>query len=219
MKNKNIFKNKNRGFFLAELIVAVFVFTVVTTMSMGALIVALDANKKTQSLKSVLNNVNIALDAMARNLSTGEYFYCGVATVTDLEANPYYEHNDCLVGAEETNSITFLSGQDYDEDFDRVGRPGDVFSYSLDQDLGSITRTIYASGGAVIGPIPMTAPEVDITDLRFYVIGSDTANQGDYTQPRVLIVIDGEVPAGPRGESTQFTLQTIVNQRVPDISD
>jgi hypothetical protein len=59
----------------------------------------------------------------------------------------------------------------------------------------------------------MTAPEVNITDAKFFVSGSERAGE---EQPKVLIVVRGISPAGPRALPTEFMVQTLVSQRVPN---
>lgn len=47
-----------KGFTLVEMIVAIFVFSVVMVISTGALVSIIGANRKAQSVKSVMNNVD-----------------------------------------------------------------------------------------------------------------------------------------------------------------
>src|SRR3989344_4823239 len=51
-----------RGFTLIELIVAVF-----------------DANRKSRSLKTVLNNLNLAVESMSKEIRFGKNYHCGSA--------------------------------------------------------------------------------------------------------------------------------------------
>lgn len=192
--------NSAKGFFLVELIVAVFVFTIVMTVSVGSLIVGIDANKKTQSLKSVLNNLDIALDTMTKTIAVGGNYSCGATG----EIPP--ETSDCGVSGD--TSFTFLLNEDLNGD----GSMNDSITYSFETDDagGYLSRTLHSDGGE---PIRMTAPEVNITDMRFFVTGSQSS---DIHQPRVRIVINGTSPAGPRSAPTEFMVQTVVSQRGPD---
>ena len=63
-------KNENKGFTLIEMIMSVAVFTVVALIAAGALLAIADANRKAQAFKSVVNNLNFALESVARNLRT-----------------------------------------------------------------------------------------------------------------------------------------------------
>ncbi len=205
-----------KGFFLAELIVSVFIFGIVMTVSVGSLILALDANRKTQSLKSVLNNLNVVLDTMTRTIATGSHYLCGSGTSFNPE-NP--DVADCPISPSNPsgsgeNVMNFL----FNEDLDGNGNADDFITYEYRTDSGGkgyIARTIRGGAGSYSSAVRMTAPEVDITSLKFYVSGSDLSSGGDYTQPGVLIVVDGTAPAGPRNE-TSFKVQTFVSQRIPD---
>lgn len=184
---------------LVELIVAVFVFSIIMTVGVGSLIIGVDANKKTQSLKSVLNNLDIALDTMTKTIAVGTSYYCG----TNNQAPP--GTIDCPEG---DTSFSFLMNEDLNGD----GLINDTITYSFDFDEkgGYISRTMHREGGR---SIRMTAPEVNITDMRFFVTGS---MPGDLYQPKVRIVINGVSQAGPRNEPTEFMVQTLVSQRIPD---
>ena len=62
------------------------------------------------------------------------------------------------------------------------------------------------------GYLQVTAPEVVIDELKFYALGTATS---DTLQPKVVIKITGHSGVG-RGRS-DFTLQTLVSQRRPDL--
>ena len=112
-----------------------------------------------------------------------------------------------------------MFNEDLDDNPDSEGRPNDVISYEfMSGEGGYIARTIYYGNGNESGAIRMTAPEINITNLKFYVTGSTpvSGEGGDFEQPKVLIVIDGHALAGPRNQPTAFTVQTRVSQRIPD---
>ena len=82
-------------------------------------------------------------------------------------------------------------------------------------DSGRIFRSI----GVVDSPI--TSPDVTISKLTFYVLGSApyisgdgqcTPSNNDCLQPRVIIVISGSSGTKPNSKS-KFTLETTVSQR------
>ncbi len=74
---------------------------------------------------------------------------------------------------------------------------------------GVIEKSV--NGGNYIG---VTAPEVIIDDLTFYVLNSQPISTGDTNQPKVLIKIQSH--AGTGRTQTNFTLQTLVSQRTLD---
>ena len=79
-------KNSKKGFTLIEIIVSLAIFSIVALVAVGALIKIVDANKKAQSLKTAINNINYALEAMSRDIRAGTNYYC-VATNFSLANN------------------------------------------------------------------------------------------------------------------------------------
>ena len=171
-----------KGFTLIELMVAISIFIVVMTISMGSILNVFDANRKSRSLKTVLNNLNLAVESMSKEMRFGKNYHCGSGTVT-IPQN--YPSGDTL--------MSFLSSS------------GAQITYRLN----SQTIEKQVSGGAYIA---VTAPEIIIDNLVFYTIG---AGASDSFQPKVLIKIKSHTGTG-RSQS-DFTLQTLVSQRVLDI--
>jgi hypothetical protein len=67
--------------------------------------------------------------------------------------------------------------------------------------------------------VAITAPEVRIDDVAFYVAGTErgnTSNQ-DTTQPKVVIVIKGSAGAEGSRTETSFYIQATAVQRVLDL--
>lgn len=71
-----IFKNRQHGFTLVEIIVSMAIFIVVAVVALGALLKIIDANKKSESIKSLVTNLNFALDSMARDIRVGSHYIC-----------------------------------------------------------------------------------------------------------------------------------------------
>jgi len=215
-KHKSIHRSSKRGFFIAELIVAIFIFGIVMTVSIGALVTALDSNKKTQSLKSVLNNLNVVLDTMSKTLTVGTNYYCGAVLPLPL---PFDLNQDCPDGSNEDNGNSLHFS--FNEDLGNNGEADDAITYMFVPGAlgasGYIARTIHSDIG-VTEPIRMTAPEVNITDMKFFVTGTTptSSSNPNFEQPKVLIVVKGLSPSGPRALPTEFMVQTLVSQRVPD---
>src|SRR3989338_9971712 len=71
-----------RGFTLIELMIAVSIFIIVMTISMGSIISVFDANRKSRSLKTVLNNLNLTVESMMKEMRFGSNYHCGPGAVT-----------------------------------------------------------------------------------------------------------------------------------------
>lgn len=69
-----------KGFTLIEIIVAVSIFVVVMVIAIGAVLNAVDANRKAQNINVIVNNLNLAVESMVRDLRTGnDYNPCDIS--------------------------------------------------------------------------------------------------------------------------------------------
>ena len=64
MINRPTVKNKKSGFTLIEMIISVGVFSVVMLISVGSLVLANDAFRKTRLLRNAVENASITLEGM-----------------------------------------------------------------------------------------------------------------------------------------------------------
>lgn len=174
---------KKQGFTLIELLTALSVFAVIMVISMGSILGIFDANRKSRSLKSVVTNLNLAIENMSKEIKFGDTYHCGTGNLA-LPQN-------CASGS---TQLSFLDSE------------GTRITYNMSS--GAILREVGGSND----PITLTAPEVVIDDLDFYVLGADTNNT---LQPKVIIKIKAHVGTG-RGR-TDLTLQTLLSQRELDI--
>lgn len=188
---KSCFVNRPRvstGFTLIEMMVAVSIFAIVMVVAAGALLTMIDANRKAQALKTVMDNLNLAIENMSRNVRVGTDYRCG-----SLSATP----PDCPNGG---SSVYFETANG------NRGDSLDDMAYRYNSPLKQLERS--TDGGGTWTAI--TAPEVVIEDLDFYLTGA--AGVGS-TQPRLLITLRGYAGASERVR-TSFTLQTVVSQRL-----
>lgn len=190
-------RSSRAGFTLIEIIVATSLFLVVMTISTGALLAIIDANTKAQSLEIVMNNLNFALESMARNIRVGYNYDCGATLV------PNSGVNDCE--GTPGSAIAFV----------RLLPAGNaqVVEYAWDAAAKSITQRLETSPGSMGSAIKITSDDVIVDDLEFYVVGTTPkAVFGDTRQPRVLIKVRGE--AGTKANlKTKFAIQTTVTMR------
>ena len=194
MRIRTIHRENQRGFTLVEMIVAVGLFTVVMLISLAALLSLVDANRKARSIESVMNNLNIALDGMVRNMRMGSAYHCGTVNLT--------EPQDCPTVP--GTSVAFLRFG---------GTAGDVNDY-LVYTYNEVSKRLERKEGANATPFAVTAPEIEIDDLKFYVVGT---TPGDGDQPKIVIVIKGTVGADKVRTRTTFSIQATAVQRVLDI--
>lgn len=168
--------------------VAVSIFAIVMTVAAGALLSMIEANRKAQALKTVMDNLNLAIENMSRNIRVGENYRCG-----SLSANP----PDCPNGGA---SLYFESANGNRND------SLDDWAYRYNATTKQLERSL-DSGGTWAA---ITAPEVQIEDLDFYLTGASGVGS---TQPRVLLTLRGFAGASARVR-TSFILQTSISQRL-----
>ena len=182
-----------RGFTLIEMLIALAIFSIIMVISVGSLISLINANHKAQTLKTVVNNLHFALENMSRNIRTGTNYHCGGGDVR-LPA-------DCATVPQ--TQLAFKA------------RDGNYMAYRIDQN-GAIVRSRSSDYTQLFDSdnlIPVTAPEIKVEALSFYV---DGASSGDAKQPRVLIL--GRVTMLGKGKVlSTATIETLVSQRLLDL--
>lgn len=186
--NKMKFKFKNKGFTLTEMMVAVALFAVVVFVSLGALVSIFDANRRAQSSKTVVDNLNLALEDMTRTVRFGDHYYCGANDREDRA-------NECELNPQDALSVTF---------------EGDRVIYRLCE--GEIRRGDDEEDCNDMQAI--TSSDTVIDHLDFYVFNSEDSSPN--RQPYVLAVIKGHVGNKATLQSS-FSIQTIMSQRKLDI--
>ncbi len=188
-----------RGFTLIEMLVSVALFSVVMLISVGSLIAMAEAARKAETIKSVLNNLNFALDSMSRTVRTGYSYHC-----TDAPGNTYG-----LMGSPASPQNCGTYGSSYLALEGSQGNPNG----SADQIIFRLNNgRVEQSSDSGTNFLPLTAPEVVIQSLRFYVTGAPT---GDGSQPRAVVTLSGYIQVTPTTQ-TALQLQTTLTQRLHD---
>ncbi len=196
----------HRGFTLIELMVSVAIFSIVMVIALGALLSIVNADRKANAMAAAMNNVNFSVESMTRSIRTGYNYHCGSAA-----------GGDCTSG----------NGGSY---FAFSAADGRFVEYRYDTTItgcsnGCISRQTTKSG-IPSGFIPITASDIRISDLRFYLIGycssagrtgadNGTSCTADTLQPKVSLLIFGSAQVS--GATTTFSIQTSVTQRLYDI--
>ncbi len=191
---------RHGGFTLIEVMVSTAIFSMVMVIALGALLALSEADRKAQTLNTAVNNMGSALDSMSRAIRTGVSYYCG-------SGGNYGDVYDC-----QSSPGTYLSF---------VASDGTHVAYCLDNSsgVGIIKREIRPASNNVLdsscntpGFVPLTPPDVNITRLSFYVVGS---SKSDQLQPKVTILLSGSVQVTAT-QSSVFNIQSTVTQRIYD---
>ncbi len=187
---------KKNGFTLIEMIVSMSIFTIALLIIVGALISLENASRKARTVRIVTDNLSAAIDSMSRNVRMGTYYHCGCV-------GPYTTPLNCPMtddtGGGGATCLAFESQR---------GDPSistDQYIYRLSGNR--IERS--TDGGSTF--LALTAPELDVTNLRFYVTGTETSSN----QPYVTMIVRGSASTTPR-TATDFNIQTTIGERTPN---
>lgn len=202
--NTGHWSRASRGFSLIEMIVAVALFAVIMLVAIGALLSLVEANRKARALESVMNNLNISLDSMVRAARMGTKYNCGGAGIPSAT-----DGADCTSGIQ-NGSVAFSFapfGSNSCAERERY-----VYSFSD----GALWRSL---DGGDTPASRITAPEVLIEDMQFYVVGSKPGNAAvpDTTQPKVVVVVKGTAGGQDARIRSTFNIQATAVQRELDI--
>jgi len=135
---------KEKGFMLVELLVSVAIFTIIIFFSLGAVVIVFSSNRKSESIRTSVDNANFALEAMSRDIRFGENFKCG---------NPL--KSICGDG-EEGNKLSFVSAS--------ASKGNTVFELVN----GQIVKNVNDGGN-----LPLTAPTYKINTLNFTLVNNE----------------------------------------------
>ena len=213
------------GFTLVEMIVSLALFSMVVTVSVGALLVLIASNEQLQAEQSVMTNLSFALDSMAREIRTGTNYFCLSANNKNPAGNPT-QHifadgqnldsnilNDCADGNNNISPRTY-HGISFVEGGESITKLADTrIVYFYDNNDGKIYRRI--SGGDAQS---IVSSGIYITDAEFYVTGSKPLIDGapDHDDQAAVTIF---IEARETSDTTQkpYRIQTTITQRTLDI--
>ncbi|MEK9175514.1 MAG: type II secretion system protein [Patescibacteria group bacterium] len=213
MKKENNTFNMGGGFTMLEMIVALGVFATVAVLSISSLLSLTGAKKKALTLQSVQDNLRFSIEAIARDLRQGDFFYCS-ENLEDFPDAPAYGElpptQDCAGG----QIITFLNRENNVTTY-RIGTTDS--SSSCGEGHLCIEKAVRNTGtltdkySAVPNFSAITSQDIEINQFDLYVTGSAKGDSStpDLIEPRITIVVDGIVKIGK--EESEFHLQTSVS--------
>jgi prepilin-type N-terminal cleavage/methylation domain-containing protein len=216
----NKYQNQQSGFTLIEMIVSLGVFSIVVTMTIGAMLVLVSNNQQIQGEQSVMTNLAFAMDTMTREIRTGYNYYCVSAGDNSGANNIFNDAKEAeTIVDEQTQSCPGGRGNDkqfqglsfYEGGDSITGSVDKRILYYFDEDENTIMRRV-GNGDAQ----SVVSSGLVIQDAQFYVTGTDDLSTGgDIEQPTVTIYIKAQ----EKGAATDKTyyLQTTVTQRTLDL--
>lgn len=175
-----------KGFTLVEMLVAIAIFMIVVTTTLGAFLKMVDVNKKVQSVRNAMDNANLAMETMMRNIRLG-YDYCQVGPGCDGNNISFRDQSGNIVTYELVEGPSVL------------GQKESPFQ---------MARTV--NGGPQVA---ITSPDIAIEDLTFEVNGGSI---GDGVQAHVKIFVKGTTLLLNNEHNFDFSFQSLATQRLYD---
>jgi|SRR3989344_374835 len=207
--NKGMSSRSKRGFTLVELIVSMALFIVVILIVTSAFLTLTNLNEKARTTRAVMDSLSVALENMARNIRIGDTYRCLIGEF--LNENAYYPNGGSTTRLSPQNctngdrGILFYIPNDSAAGVELVGY------YYRNQFDSNPYRIQQFRGGSCCSYL--TSGDIKITNLKFYVTDTDSIASGNYNQPRVGIVIQGETGTGD--DIQKFNMYSSVTQRIP----
>jgi prepilin-type N-terminal cleavage/methylation domain-containing protein len=187
---------KERGFTLIEIIVATAIFTMVVTIAVGALTSLNNTSREARAMRVVMDNANSAVDAMSRTMRMGIRFDCGsVYPGSSADGS----QTDCPYPGTGKTDLRFYGPGGLSSTMQEVR-----FRYNAAS--SSVERMLANSGVWE----RMTAPEVEVTGLTFYVRGAPL----DVDQPIITMIMTGIAHVSRTARN--FNIQTSISPRTPN---
>jgi prepilin-type N-terminal cleavage/methylation domain-containing protein len=203
------FISRQKGFTLIEMIISLAIFTVVAVIAVGALLKIIDANKKSQTLKSAINNINFALESMSREMRVGSTYSCNPSGVIANGGGNKLNAKSCETPVSGSNWIIAFSSSKRDI---RNGGCNLVYAYKFDgKTLGKLTQKDCNNVTKTTDDFaPVISPEVNITDAQIKVFSNDSSRQS-----YAWFHFKGYTGVKEKNK-TYFDIQTSVSQRLSD---
>lgn len=176
---------KKIGFTLIELMVSLSIFSIIMVISMGAVLSIVEANRKSRSLTLSMNNLNLVVETMARNIKFGTNWVLSSCT-----------------GGVNCTEVTF------DDRFTLPAQALQKVSYRLSLSGTSMERRITLGPNATADYETITAPEITIQNFSLTPRGVGNDNK----QPLLILTVRGVVGTKVSNQ-TSFDLQSAVSQR------
>ena len=188
------------------MIVSLAIFTIVAVVAVGALLKVTDANKKSQTLKTAINNLNFALESMSREMRVGAN-YAASSDISGISTNSF---NDVTKQGDSISTgnpwvVAFNTSKVADDGSGGFCNLINAYRYNEVQE--TIMKAEQESCGGELVFHQLISPDVKITESILKVDSDDTI------QPKAFFWFKGYTGDRAR-DKTEFELQTTVSQRV-----
>jgi prepilin-type N-terminal cleavage/methylation domain-containing protein len=196
MTRKKLQRNK-RGFTLIEIMVAVSIFVIVAFMVSSTLLVVIDANRRASMWRSIMDNVNFAVDSMSFKMKFGSRYSVSAAGPDNTDQVDFFDRDQRhIVYCQDTVSATSPGDRPYQA----------IFAC----DHGASAST--ACGLGVPDCRPITSSDIDVIKLRMRegVCRSDLCPAESGSPRLITILVEAKVKL--KDQYTSLDFQTSVAQ-------
>jgi len=187
------------GFTLPELLVSLFIFSLVILGSVSLLISAIGAQRRAGAQQELMDQASYLAEYMSRALRQAKKDSTG-SCLTTAGAGFNYELNTIPVG----NRIRFLNSNNMCQQFFLSG------SQIFEQSSSDATSANFGSQVAI------TSNNLQVTGLGFVLAGE---GQNDDLQPKATFVIELKGKVLQAGFQPVTRIQTTVSQRTIDVPE
>jgi len=197
-------KSRMRGYTIIETMIAVSLFLIIVTIGMGSLLNANLLHKKSQNMRSIIDNLSFIMEDMSSNLRTGYNYQCFNPSQIDLRL--------ATISSNTPRSCSSSNGWALAFEYQK-GNPliyTDQWVYYI-----SNGRIFRSTDGMNTLPVQLTPDEISIDSTSFFSVVGAEPPPGDSRQPFVTIKLVGRITSN--GVISPFSLQTSVSQRRLDI--
>lgn len=200
----------SRGFTLIEMMVSISIFAIVAVVAIGALLKIVDANKKSQSLETSINNLNFIMDSITREMRVGTDYYCGAGQSVPSTLDPGAAHS-CTINAGGNQSSWVLAFNSSD----KIGTTCHLI-HAYYYDGSALWKGEQTGCGIPITTYyPILSGSILDSKLTFEVGSVNVVTGNSAVQPYAQVHFKGTVGASTQTQSS-FDLQTTISQRLPD---
>lgn len=197
------------AFSLVEILVVLGLFSAIATLALGSLFNVQAINGRLQETQAILDNVNMSLQTISRDIRFGSDYYCAQtvpAVIPTVRKNCTREDGG--------GTVLIFKPDDAAHALDRV-------VYYIQN--GVLYREEH-DNAAPVSISQMTARDVNIQALTFYVDGAQTSDGSndeddafDYKQPFITLLISGKsVSMSSNRTPVTFNVETGISPRELD---
>lgn len=215
--------NNKKGFTLIEMLVAVGLFSVVMLLSTAVIFSIINGNRKSQTINTVVNNLNFSIESVIRDVKTGYWYQChdyrgNWPTLEEFKANYLNQATNPGYSCIDDGYSTYIS---FISTISSDASPR-VVQYYFEPGTDTSPGMIYkVDEDSAPDGYKLTSPEIDIKQFDLYIKNPPPANTSNSTtalQPGVFLIMKGNVKVGNKdADVSSFGVQTYISQRYLNI--